>query len=120
MNGANIANQVHAGLVQAALATGSGTFVSLLRRKVGVAFEYYDVVCVQTRKKSFDAAMMVERSSKVLLVSPKSEKPMKGDHIAVGFTESQLSDITNWARIGQVQAIEPAGVVLLYRLTLDE
>lgn len=120
MSGASIVDQVDTGLVKAALATGAGTFVSLLRRKVDTLFNYYEVTCVQTRKRSFDAAMMVVRFDKVLLVSAKGEPPKKGDHVAVGFTRQRLLEVTNWARIEQVKAVEPAGVPLLYRVTLAE
>ncbi len=121
MSGAIIADQVEAGIIQAALATGNGaTYESLLRRKVDGVFEYYEIICVQTRKKSFDAAMMVERINRMILVSPKSEKPLKGDHIAVGINAAGLSGVENWARVGHVQTIEPAGVALLYKLTIEE
>lgn len=121
MSGADIAAQVHAGLLQAASATGAGaSFISLLRRKVESTFEYFEVVCIQTKERKFDATSMVVRTNNKLLVSAQSEQPKKGDHVAVGRKRTELSEIKNWARIGQVDIIEPAGVPLLYRAMLDE
>lgn len=121
MNGAAIAAQVRAGLLQAAAATGTGSiYVSLLRRRCGESFEYFEIECVQTKERKFDAAAMVMRTHNKILVSPQGEEPKKGDHIAVGVTRARLSEVKNWARIGQVDTIEPAGVPLLYRVMLDE
>lgn len=120
MNGAAIAVQVHAGLVQAAQATGAGTYTALLRKKCDATFEYLDLTCVSVNKKSFDAMAMVQRTQRVLLVSPIGPVPVKGDHLAVGFKVGQHNDVKQWARIEHVDEVNPAGVVLLYRLRLAE
>lgn len=120
MNAANIANQVHAGLVQAAQATGSGTYVSLLRKKNDGIFDYFDITCVSTTKKSFDTMAMVQRTQRVLLVSPTGPIPVKGDHLAVGFKVGQQNDVEQWARIEYVDEVNPAGTVLLYKLRMAE
>lgn len=120
MSGASIASQVNAGLVQAAKATGTGTYTSLLRKKDDGVFEYADIVCVSTTKKSFDTMAMVQRTQRVLLVSPTGSVPVKGDHVAVGFRTGQQNDVKQWARIEHVDEVNPAGTVLLYRLRMAE
>lgn len=121
MSGAAIAAQVHAGLLQAAAATGNGgAYKSLLRRKCDNTFEYFEIICVQTKERKFDATSMVVRTNNKLLVSAQSERPKKGDHVAIGRTRAELSEVVNWARIGQVDIIQPAGTALLYRAMLEE
>lgn len=120
MSGATIADQVHVGLMQAAKATGVGTYTSLLRKKSDGTFEYADIVCVSTTKKSFDTMAMVQRTQRVLLVSPTGPVPVKGDHIGVGFKVGQQNNVKQWARIEHVDEVNPAGTVLLYRLRMAE
>lgn len=120
MGGVSIADQVHAGLMQTAKATGVGTYTSLLRKKSDGTFEYTDIVCVSTTKKSFDTMAMVQRTQRVLLVSPTGPVPVKGDHIGVGFKVGQKNDVKQWARVEHVDEVNPAGTVLLYRLSMAE
>lgn len=119
-NGTKIADQVHAGLVQAAKATGADVYTSILRKKNDGIFDYVDLTCVSVNKKSFDTMMMVQRTQRVLLVSPTGPVPAKGDHMAVGFKVGQQNDVEQWARIEHVGEVNPAGTVLLYRLRMAE
>ena len=120
MSGPAIAAQVEKALVQAARATGTGTYLSVLRKRNGDLTYYYDLKCVMVNKKSFDAMQMVQRTNKTLLVNPIGVVPKKGDHVGVGFTEATKDDVTHWARISSVDEVIPAGTVLLYRLKLEE
>lgn len=120
MSGAAIAKQVHDGLVKAALATGAATYFSVLRKKNEGTFDYQEVVCVSVNKKIFDTMAMVQRTQRMILVSPTGPVPVKGDHLAVGFGLDQKEEIKFWARIEHVDEINPAGTVLLYRLRMAE
>lgn len=120
MSGATIAKQVHDGIVQAALATGAATYSSVLRKKNDGTFDYVEIVCVSVGKKIFDTMMMVQRTQRVILVSPTGPVPIKGDHLAVGFGLDQKEEVTHWARIEHVDEVNPAGTVLLYRLRMAE
>lgn len=120
MSGQDIANQVHLGLLQAARATGNGVYSSVLRKKDGVGFTYQTLSCVSVNKKSFDTMAMVQRTNRLLLVSPTGPVPVKGDHVGVGFTAAQEASVTHWARVEHADEVNPAGTVLLYRLKLSE
>jgi hypothetical protein len=120
VSGQAIAAQVRAGLLQALGATGQVSYSSTLRKKSGASYTYSDITCVSVNKKSFDAVNMVQRTNRVLLVDPTGPVPKKGDHVGVGFASVNFEDVSQWARIGSVEEINPSGVVLLYRVKLEE
>lgn len=106
--------------MQAAQATGAGTYKSLLRKKVDGVFEYHEIVCVSINKKTFNAMAMVQRTQRTILVSPTGPVPEKGDHLGVGFELGQHAEVKYWARIEHKDEVNPAGTVLLYRLKMAE
>lgn len=120
MSGSQIADEVDAGILEAALATGAGSFSVVLRKKVDGVFSYYPISCVRTKKKSWDAMAMVQRSYDVLLVSPLSKTPAKGDHVAIGVALADAIAVDKWSRVQNVETINPAGVDLLHRLYLEQ
>ena len=120
MSGAAIVAKVDAALRQGARATGSDELVGLLRKKCDGIFTYQEVTCLTTEKKSFDAAQMVQRTHKRLLVSALGAKPVKGDHLAVGYTLKTKDEVKFWARVETVDDLRPSDTSLLYRVMLAE
>lgn len=116
----SIQDEVDAGITEALRDTGFGTFRVVLRRKVVETYQYYALNAVRTKKKSWDAAAMVERTANTLLVSPLSEKPLKGDHVAFGVAIADVGTVGKWSRINNVEELNPAGTGLLYRVYLEE
>jgi hypothetical protein len=120
MNGLDIAAQIAAGLREAGIATGAGPLVATIsRRGIGSGPEYapvagwpatYDVVVIDSNIKEKDmAGNLTGEITRRLLVEASGVVPQTGDWITVrGVCHS----------IAYVETIAPAGVDLMYKVTL--
>lgn len=78
------------------------------------------ITVVQTMRRIRDGLAMTERAVRMLLIDPTGTVPAKGDKVAVGIAPADVTGATVWARIGEVEAVAPGGVAVLYKAMLEE
>jgi len=128
-NGSDIAEEVLAGLIEAGEETGDGQLNCVLK-KVGTGEtpwdhttdpdNLFDVTGVQTKRIERDGAGQIKRIVRVLLIDATGPVVEKGDVVAVGVRVLDVTDETNFNRIGNVQTTAPGGVPVLHKADLDD
>lgn len=80
---------------------------------------YSTVFVVEGVREIKDAAgMTVLQTMRTLLIGATGAVPTKGQAIAVGIAEAQVTNDTLWNEIAEVRPISPAGIAVLYEVDL--
>ena len=138
MPGTAIANEVATALAEAGSETGAGApYVCTLRRAASGPSEPqnpwdaegegagtptdYDLTCVKAKRRIRDqSGMLTGQVETVLLVDATVVAPLKSDTIALGVAKADVTADTAFVDIADIEATEPGGVAVMYKVTLAD
>lgn len=136
MSGADIANEVAAALAEAGAETGAGVaYVCTLRRAnasdpttpwdaeedgAGTPGDT-ELTCLKTKRHVRDqSGMLTGQVETVLLIDATVIEPLKSDTIAPGVAKADVTADTAFLDIARVEATEPGGVAVMYKVVLAD
>lgn len=80
---------------------------------------YSTVYVVEGVREILDAAgTTVLQTQRTLMISAVGAVPAKGQHIAVGVAEADVTGDTVWSEIAEVRPLSPVGIAVLYEADL--
>lgn len=129
--GTDIADEVHAALIEAAVATGNGEYIGTLRKTsggpdtpwaAGSATETdSDITILDFNERQRDqSGTLIGETMRTLYVTAKGATPEKGDQIAVGIAMADVLVDTVFHEIGEVRPLSPGGVDLMFECDLKK
>lgn len=127
--GSDIAAEINAALIEAAAATGDGTFYAALEVPGSAGGTtanptpgtptYATLTCVQVEYAERDAGGGITgRKVRMLMVSATGTTPVKGQRVAVGYDADDTIPASAWVTINDVVTTAPGGVAVLHELVL--
>lgn len=130
-NGADIAAEIHAALIEAGEAVGDGELICTLE-KPGTGGpttpwdatspttpDRYNVTAMEDNQRIRDmSGTLTGETLRTLTISAVGAVPEKDDRLAVGVASGDITADTVWSEIIEVRPLAPAGEALLYECDL--